>query len=182
MKKIFLMVFMALALIPKLSKAEQKVVLVTVDGYRWQELFGGADSLLINSKQFGDVTMMKLSYWKGETPQQRRMELMPFTWTFIAKNGTIIGDRNKGCTMDVTNKMWFSYPGYNEDLCGHADDANIHSNDAIPNPNMTVFEIANNIRAVCCVLAVGLVSLKYSTRREVVWRSMRTIGILCPRH
>lgn len=144
MKKIFLIVLMALALIPNLSKAEQKVVLVTVDGYRWQELFGGADSLLINSKQFGDVTMMKSSYWKGKTPQQRRMELMPFTWTFIAKNGTIIGNRNMGCKMDVTNKMWFSYPGYNEDLCGHADDANIHSNDAIPNPNMTVFEIANN--------------------------------------
>ena len=143
MKKILCAVMTALLMLPAVGKAERKVVLVTVDGYRWQELFGGADSVLINEKKFGNVKMMKDSYWKGATSEQRRQELMPFTWSFIAKNGTILGNRNLGCTMDVTNKMWFSYPGYNEDLCGHADDQNIHSNDAIPNPNVTVFEAAN---------------------------------------
>lgn len=143
MKKILCAVMTALLMLPAVGKAERKVVLVTVDGYRWQELFGGADSMLINAKQFGNVKMMKDSYWKGATSEQRRQELMPFTWSFIAKNGTILGNRNLGCTMDVTNKMWFSYPGYNEDLCGYADDRNIHSNDAIPNPNVSVFETAN---------------------------------------
>lgn len=142
MKKILLSVLAALALCPAAMKAEQKVVLITVDGYRWQELFGGADSMLINNKRFGDVKMMKDSYWK-ETPKERRQALMPFTWNFIAKNGTIIGDRKMGCKMDVSNKMWFSYPGYNEDLCGYADDKNIHSNGPLPNPNVTVFEVAN---------------------------------------
>ena len=143
MKKMILAVVAALVMLPCVVRAEQKVVLVTVDGYRWQELFGGADTMLINKKQFGDVKTMKASYWK-DTPEERRQVLMPFTWSFIAKNGTIIGNRNLGCTMDVTNKMWFSYPGYNEDLCGHADDENIHSNGPLPNPNMTVFEAANN--------------------------------------
>jgi hypothetical protein len=151
MKKTFLtiMMFVAAAITTvraeqKNGTTEQKVVLVTVDGYRWQELFGGADSTLINAKQFGNPDMMKANYWKGNTPEQRRAELMPFTWDFIARNGIIIGNRTLGCTMDVTNRMWFSYPGYNENLCGHADDENIHSNDPLANPNTTVFEAANN--------------------------------------
>jgi hypothetical protein len=36
--------------------------------------------------------------------------------------------------------MWFSYPGYNEILCGFADDEHIHSNDKLENPNVTVLE------------------------------------------
>lgn len=146
MKKTLMAAIAALMMLPAVVQAEQKVVLVTVDGYRWQELFGGADPVLIHMSKFGNVDLMKESYWK-ETPQERREALMPFTWDYIAHNGVIIGDRNQGCTMDVTNKMWFSYPGYNEDLCGHADDANITSNDAIPNPNVTVFEAANNTKA-----------------------------------
>ena len=35
--------------------------------------------------------------------------------------------------------MNFSYPGYNETLCGFAD-PRIDSNDKRPNPNVTVFE------------------------------------------
>lgn len=145
MKKTLMAVFAALMLLPAVMKAEQKVVLVTVDGYRWQELFGGADPMLIHMSKFGNVDLMKQDYWK-ETPEERRKALMPFTWDFIVNNGVIIGDRNQGCTMDVTNKMWFSYPGYNEDLCGHADDEHVTSNDAFPNPNVTVFEAANNTK------------------------------------
>ncbi len=59
MKKILCAVMTALLMLPAVGKAERKVVLVTVDGYRWQELFGGADSMLINAKQFGNVKMMK---------------------------------------------------------------------------------------------------------------------------
>ena len=143
MKKMMLAVVAVLLMLPNMLRAEQKVVLVTVDGYRWQELFGGADPMLINISKFGNVNLMKENYWK-ETPEERRQVLMPFTWNYIAKNGVIIGNRNEGCQMDVVNKMWFSYPGYNEDLCGHADDERINSNDAFPNPNVTVFEAANN--------------------------------------
>jgi len=40
--------------------------------------------------------------------------------------------------------MWFSYPGYNEILSGHADDKNIDSNDKNYNPNTTVLEFINS--------------------------------------
>ena len=58
--------------------------------------------------------------------------------------GQIHGNRNLGSKVDLTNTLWFSYPGYNEILSGKADDERIDSNDKIPNPNKTVLEIANN--------------------------------------
>ena len=39
--------------------------------------------------------------------------------------------------------MWFSYPGYNEILCGFADDEKITSNDPTDNPNKNVLEFLN---------------------------------------
>ena len=36
------------------AQTEHKVFLITLDGYRWQELFSGADSLLINHKEYVD--------------------------------------------------------------------------------------------------------------------------------
>jgi predicted AlkP superfamily pyrophosphatase or phosphodiesterase len=56
--------------------------------------------------------------------------------------GQIHGNRMLGSKVDLTNKMWFSYPGYNEILTGKADDERITSNDKIDNPNVTVLEIA----------------------------------------
>lgn len=138
----FLLAMPTLALTKAKTAQQRRVILVTVDGYRWQELYGGADSAIINNPKFGNVSKMKASYWRA-TPEERRHALMPFTWDFIAKNGVMIGDRHAGCTMDVTNKMWYSYPGYNEDLCGFADDKHVNSNDAIPNNNVSVLEVAN---------------------------------------
>ena len=69
---------------------------------------------------------------------------MPFIWNEVVKIGQIHGNRNLGSKVDLTNKMWFSYPGYNEILSGKADDARINSNDKIPNPNTTILEVANS--------------------------------------
>lgn len=39
---------------------DQKVVLITLDGFRWQELFTGADPKLIANKNYvGDTTELK---------------------------------------------------------------------------------------------------------------------------
>ena len=141
MHRLILGLLAALFLMPAISTAQRRVIVVMVDGYRWQELFRGADSTLINNGELGNVGMMKADYWRA-TQEERRKALMPFTWNYIANNGTIIGNRDRGCRMSVTNNMWFSYPGYNETLCGYADDVNITSNDPVDNPNRTVFEIA----------------------------------------
>ena len=121
-----------------------KVILVTLDGLRWQELFSGADSLLIgNTDYVRDTTNLKELFWKENT-KERRETLMPFVWKEVTKMGQIYGNRNRGSKVDLTNKMWFSYPGYNEILSGIADDERIDSNDKIPNPNATILELANN--------------------------------------
>ena len=143
MRKIAKLLLAAMLVVPAMVSAKNKVVVVMVDGYRWQELFRGADSTLVNTKEFGNPDMMKADFWRA-TADERRRALMPFTWSHIAKNGVMIGNRDKGCRMSVTNNMWFSYPGYNETLCGYPDDKNINSNAPVDNPNMTVFEVANN--------------------------------------
>ena len=132
----------ALLIVPAMVCAKGKVIVVMVDGYRWQELYRGADSALINTKEFGNPALVKADYWRA-TPEERRRALMPFTWEHIARHGVMIGNRDKGSKMSVTNNMWFSYPGYSETLCGYPDDVNIDSNDPLPNPNKTVFEVAN---------------------------------------
>jgi hypothetical protein len=120
-----------------------KVVLITLDGLRWQELFSGADPLLIANTDFvNDTTALKESFWRG-SPMERRQVLFPFLWSHVAEMGQLHGNRNLDSRMDLTNTMWFSYPGYNEILTGKADDTRITSNDKLPNPNKTILETAN---------------------------------------
>lgn len=123
----------------------QHIIFVMTDGFRWQELFNGAEESLM-TKQNGKVrneTELKKTYWRA-TPEERREVLMPFVWQVIAKQGQIFGNRDKGSHAYVTNHMFFSYPGYNETLCGFPDDERIHSNDNVPNPNVTVLEWLKN--------------------------------------
>ncbi len=121
-----------------------KVILITLDGYRWQELFTGADSLLISNKEYvHNVEALKKEFWRN-TPEERRQVLMPFIWNKVAKMGQIYGNRNLGNNFNLSNGLHFSYPGYNEILTGKADDEHINSNAKMLNPNVNILEIANN--------------------------------------
>lgn len=126
---------------------KNKIILITMDGFRWQELFTGADPLLIaNKKYVSDTTSLKQKFWRA-TPEQRRDALMPFVWDKVAQMGSIHGNRKYGSKVNLTNHMWFSYPGYNEILTGKADDEHIDSNDKMYNPNVTILEKLNNTPA-----------------------------------
>ncbi|MEH6659178.1 alkaline phosphatase family protein [Leeuwenhoekiella marinoflava] len=126
------------------SNEDQKVILITLDGFRWQELFSGADPKLIRNTQYvHDTTGLKSKFWR-ETEAERREALLPFIWNEVVNQGEIHGNRKSGSRVNLTNAMWFSYPGYNEILTGKADDKNIRSNDKIYNPNVTVLEELNN--------------------------------------
>ena len=118
----------------------ENIFIITLDGFRWQELFTGADSLLLTDKTFvRDTAALKSGFWAG-TPVQRRRILMPFFWNIIAGKGQIYGNRRYDNKADCSNSMWFSYPGYHEILAGFADDENINSNKKINNPNETLLE------------------------------------------
>lgn len=126
------------------SLKTQNVILITLDGLRWQEVFGGVDSVLLNDKSFTPhPEALAASFWET-SPEARRQKLMPFFWSEISGKGQLYGNRKHGNKVNVSNNMWFSYPGYNEILSGFSDDGRINSNDKIDNPNQTVLEFVNN--------------------------------------
>lgn len=121
----------------------EKVVLVTLDGVRWQEVFFGIDSTLMVEKDYvKDKDALKKAFWNSDA-HHRRETLMPFLWNKVEKQGQIYGNRTLGNTVNVANNHWFSYPGYSEILTGVVDDERINSNDKINNPNVTILELAN---------------------------------------
>jgi hypothetical protein len=135
------------AQVPAAHKTEN-VVVVMLDGMRWQDVFRGADPELIKTlgpDALGDAKERTANaqhlYWR-DTPADRRQALMPFLWSVVATQGQIFGNRDLASDSHVTNGLNFSYPGYSETLTGIAD-PRIHSNDNVPNPNVTVFEWLN---------------------------------------
>jgi hypothetical protein len=138
------------------ARKAENVLVVTLDGFRSRELFGGADESLMDAKLGGvrDLPGLKERYWR-DTPTARREVLMPFFWGTVAKKGQVFGNPAKKSPARVTNGMNFSYPGYNELFCGFADPA-INSNNKKDNANLSVLEFlagrpgfAGRVEAVC---------------------------------
>ena len=90
MKKIF--IYSIFLLLPGAIKAQQKnktenIVIVTLDGMRWQEIFGGADQALLTNKKFTrDSTETTNKFW-SDGITERRKKLFPFLWSTIAEQG-----------------------------------------------------------------------------------------------
>jgi hypothetical protein len=120
----------------------RNIVLITLDGVRWQEVFSGADKAILNNKSFVENEQATQDRFWADSPERRREKLMPFFWGTIAKEGQLYGNHRIGSTVQLTNREWFSYPGYNEILVGYADPA-INSNDKVWNKNVTVLEFLN---------------------------------------
>ncbi|WP_308366970.1 MULTISPECIES: alkaline phosphatase family protein [unclassified Microbulbifer] len=118
------------------------LVVVTLDGLRWQEVFAGYDEALLDNKDITEHPETLLEKFGGGTAEERREKLMPLLWGTVQQQGALLGNRNKKSTMDITNTWWFSYPGYNEILTGRAD-PKINSNKPIPNRNTTFLEWLN---------------------------------------
>ena len=128
-----LLLLASLGAAPLLAQQEQihNVVLVTLDGVRTQEIFGGLDlDLLRASLDTQDVedSAAYRRFW-APTPEARRERLMPFFWgTLMTNHGSIAGNRAEGSVVEITNTQRFSYPGYAEILTGEAHDDVITSN------------------------------------------------------
>lgn len=141
-KKIIVAVLLSCLSLPAFSQSELKtenVILITLDGLRWQELFSGIDAVLMEHEEYVEnPDLLRERFWE-ENPEVRRTKLMPFFWNTIVNNGQLHGNRNMGSRVDATNGLFFSYPGYSEILTGYVDEG-IDSNDKIWNPNKTVLE------------------------------------------
>ena len=126
------------------DRKTQNIVVVTLDGFRWQELFRGADSTLINSKFTDTKADIRKKFW-APTAEERRKLLMPFIWSTLATKGQLYGDRDEGNCDQVSNPYFFSYPGYNE-IFTVFPDVRVNTNSPVPNPNTNVFEFLNKQR------------------------------------
>lgn len=140
----------ALALLPVPAAAQtaprplrtRNVVLVMTDGFRWQELFGGAQAEYIGPAGNVSDTLSLQREFMRDTPDARRRALLPFLWDSIAAKGQLFGDSASGSVARITNTFKFSYPGYSETFTGFAD-PRIDSNGHPANANTTVFEWLN---------------------------------------
>ncbi len=121
------------------SASEQHLILVTLDGVRWLDLFRGPDPALVANKRFThpDLQDMVVKAWLDD--DNPGAQLMPFLHGMVTSGGVLAGNRDINDCMNVSNPMWFSYPGYNEIFTGRAD-PEIISNDPNYNRNVTFFE------------------------------------------
>ncbi len=125
------------------ARRTENVIVVMWDGFRWQEMFGGADAALMDKSGGGvsDVDGLRKAFFR-ETPHERRETLLPFVWKTMARDGQMFGDAENDCQAISSNGLKFSYPGYNEVFCGFGD-PRITSNAKRENPNLSVLEFLN---------------------------------------
>jgi hypothetical protein len=143
MKKLIIFLFLlSSGLIFSQTHKTENLIIVTLDGMRWQEVFGGVDTAILNDKRFTrDSDAMAKKFWNPDI-FQRRKKLFPFFWTVVAQQGQLYGDRTIGSEVNNANKYKFSYPGYNEIFTGYPDTA-VNSNDKVLNKNTNVLEFLN---------------------------------------
>lgn len=143
MKKNILIFLLLICSVAGAQQQTQNIIVITTDGFRWQDLFKGMDSSLANDKRYNqsDSSYIYKTYWNDDEKERRRL-LLPFFWNVIEKKGQLYGNRKAGCKVDNANRYWFSYPGYNEILTGYPDTA-INKNSYPANPNVTVLEFFN---------------------------------------
>ncbi len=121
------------------GKPSPNLFIITIDGFRWQEIFTGADASLINNtKHTQDTATMKMLYW-ADSEIERRQKLMPFFWNILAKKGQLYGNRSFDNKVNTANIYTFSYPGYNEIFTGNTD-LLVSSNKKKLNKNVNVLE------------------------------------------
>ncbi|HMU11442.1 MAG TPA: hypothetical protein PKC54_15625 [Ferruginibacter sp.] len=126
------------------AQTAENIIIITTDGFRWQEVFGGMDSAIANNNKFNqyDSAGIFKKYWSDNAGTRRR-KLMPFLWSTVQANGQVYGNRKFENKVSNANPYWFSYPGYSEIFTGFPDTA-VNSNSFPPNPHTTLLEFLNN--------------------------------------
>ncbi|MBC7902202.1 MAG: alkaline phosphatase family protein [Gemmatimonadaceae bacterium] len=154
------------------QKRSENIVVVTLDGMRWQDVFTGADSLLTyDTMATYSEKYVQENFWAA-SGAERRKKLMPFIWSEISAKGIILGNRAYGNYINTANPHWFSYPGYNEIITGFPD-TTVNSNDKNLNKNENVFELMNRLPAFKGKTAVfgswDLFSYMFNEKRSGVY-------------
>lgn len=123
----------------------RKLVLVTLDGVRIEEMFAGLDAAVLAETLAATGKSMAASpaavRFGANTAEERRRRLLPFFWgTLMTRHGSIAGDASRGSHVRLANRQRLSYPGYAELLTGRARDEAFDSNEPRPNPYPSFLE------------------------------------------
>ena len=79
MKKLFLAFFLIQAIVTNAqSHKTENVVIFTLDGMRWQEVFGGIDSAIVVDKRFTRDSGEVVKNFGGTSIEAKRKKLFPF--------------------------------------------------------------------------------------------------------
>ncbi|MCO6497496.1 MAG: alkaline phosphatase family protein [Chitinophagaceae bacterium] len=144
--KYIILILLAFFYVPSTAQEKaliENLIIITTDGFRWQEVFNGMDSALANNKQYNEGKQESIfkKYWDDDATV-RRKKLWPFFWGTIAERGQIFGNRKYDNNVNVANPYWFSYPGYSEIFTGYPDTL-VNSNSYKSNPNTNVLAFLN---------------------------------------
>ncbi|MEO8138725.1 MAG: alkaline phosphatase family protein [Gemmatimonadota bacterium] len=123
------------------ASGERNMILVTLDGVRPEDFFGGMDSIVSANDSLSGIykiDRVRADFWRP-TAEARRRAVMPFFWDSLAPRGMVFGNAARGSRVTITNGQGFSAPGYEEILTGQAQ-ADVTSNDRIRYPHETVLE------------------------------------------
>src|SRR3982074_3429012 len=103
------------------TRKTENLLLIGWDGVRWQEIFTGVDSSLMNDPAYTKrAGSMKSLYW-DDSVNIRRKKLFPFFWSYLQQNGQLYGNRTIGNKVDVSNPYNITGPGFTETFVGFAD-------------------------------------------------------------
>lgn len=129
------------------QRRTENVLLVTLDGLRWQDVFHGADNRMMNAEHGGVKNLLatRKRFTRSDKKASREV-LMPFLWQVMAKQGQLFGDPDSNAKAHICNSQKFSYPGYSELICGVVDET-ITSNNKFYNRNVNVLEFLNSLPA-----------------------------------
>lgn len=150
MRSIFLLfpLLAALSVAPDLlaeaAPGGRSVVLVTLDGVRVEEVFGGLDEALAERDardQYSEVASARERFG-ATTPQARRLKLWPHLWGRLVPAGVMLGNPAYGNPVRVQNKVGWSSPGYTELLTGRPR-AEVVDNALVHYPYTTALEYAH---------------------------------------
>jgi hypothetical protein len=124
------------------ERAESAVVLVVLDGVRWQEVFGGADRARGGTRG------------GAPSPWANPIDLMPNLHRLVDAEGLAIGAPGHGAEITASGPQFISLPGYIEIFAGRPDPG-CFRNDCVPSPMRT---IADEVRDAGDTRDVALVS------------------------
>ncbi len=116
------------------DRAESAVILVVLDGVRWQEIFDGADRTLSRPRRVNPAALAT------------SRELMPNLYAMIDGDGVTgandahglaLGAPGRGAEITATGPQFISLPGYIE-IFGGKPDFRCGRNDCVPAPMRTI--------------------------------------------